>query len=102
MPRTKQTTQHSQPCLNPFVRPTTMSGQQPPATHQTFAKTPASPDEPQPTLPTQTPATDVPIEEAPGPTPVVIQPTSSSQSEEEIEIVGQIEAEEMEEEAEAE
>ena len=53
---------------------------------------------PQPTLPTQSPATDVPIEEAPEPTPVVIQPTGSSQSEEEIKIVGQIEAEEMEEE----
>ena len=61
-----------------------MSGQQPPVTHQTFAETPASPDEPQPTLPTQTPATDVPMEEAPRPTPVVIQPTGSSQSEEEI------------------
>ena len=43
----------------------TMSGQQPPATHQTFADTPASPDEPQPTLPTQTPTTDVPAEESP-------------------------------------
>ena len=70
----KQTTHHSQPHPNPFVRPTTMSGQQPPVTHQTFAETPASPDEPQPTLPTQTPTTDVPAEEAPRPTPVIIQP----------------------------
>ena len=83
--------------LNPFVRPTAMSGQQPPATHQTFAKTPASPDEPQPILPTQTPTTDVPTEETPRSTPVIIQPTSSSQGEEEIEVIGQVEAEEIEE-----
>ena len=96
MPHTKQTTHHSQPHPNPFVRPTTMSGQ-PPATHQTFAETPASPDEPQPTLPTQTPTTDVPAEEAPRPTPIIIQPTGSSQDEEEIEVIGQVEAEEIEE-----
>ena len=97
MPHTKQTTRHSQPCLNPFVRPTTMSGQQPPVTHQTFVKAPASPDEPQPTLPTQTPTTDVPAEEAPRPTPIIIQPTGSSQDEGEIEVIGQVEAEEIEE-----
>ena len=97
MPHTKQTTHHSQPHPNLFVRPTTMSGQQPPATHQTFVETPASPDEPQPTLPTQTPTTDVPAEEAPRPTPIVIQPTGSSQDEGEIEVIGQVEAEEIEE-----
>ena len=75
-----------------------MSGQQPPVTHQTFVKAPASPDEPQPTLPTQTPTTDVPAEEAPRPTPIVIQPTGSSQDEGEIEVIGQVEAEEIEEE----
>ena len=74
-----------------------MSGQQPPVTHQTFVETPASPDEPQPTLPTQTPTTDVPAEEAPRPTPIIIQPTGSSQGEEEIEVIGQVEAEEIEE-----
>ena len=74
-----------------------MSGQQPPATHQTFAETPASPDEPQPILPTQTPTTDVPTEETPRSTPIIIQPTGSSQGEEEIEVVGQVEAEEIEE-----
>ena len=97
MPHIKQTTGHSQPCPNPFVRPTVMSGQQPPATHQTFAETPASPDEPQPILPTQTPTTDVPTEETPRSTPIIIQPTGSSQGEEEIEVIGQVEAEEIEE-----
>ena len=97
MPRTKQTTQHSQPHPNLFVRPTAMSGQQPPVTHQTFAETQASPDEPQPILPTQTPTTDVPTEETPRSSPIVIQPTGSSQGEEEIEVVGQVEAEEIEE-----
>ena len=75
-----------------------MSGQQPPVTHQTFVEDPASPDEPQPTLPTKTLTTDVPAEEAPRPTPIVIQPTGSSQGEEEIEVVGQVEAEGIEEE----
>ena len=69
-----------------------MSGQQPPVTHQTFAKTPASPDEPQPILPTQTPTTDVPTEETPRSTPIVIQPTGSSQGEEEVEVIGQVES----------
>ena len=69
MPHTKQTTRHSQPRPNLFVRSTAMSGQQPPVTHQTFAETPASPDEPQPILPTQTPTTDVPMEETPRSTP---------------------------------
>ena len=47
MTRTKQTTWHRYLHPNPFICPT-MTEQQ---AHETFLETPASPDEPQPTLP---------------------------------------------------
>ena len=76
MTRTKQTTRHRFPCPNPFICPT-MTEQQ---AHETFSETPASPDEPQPTLP------PVPNVAA----PLVIQPIVSSQEEAELEVIGTV------------
>ena len=85
MTHTKQTTRHRFPCPNPFIHPT-MSEQQ---AHETFSETPASPDEPQPTLPPVpdvTPAAEM-VNVA---TPLVIQPIGSSQEEAELEVIGTV------------
>ena len=57
--------------------------------HETFSETPASPDEPQPTLP---PVPDVtPTEDMSNvAAPLVIQPISSSQEEAELEVIGTV------------
>ena len=82
---TKQTTQHRFPCPNPFIHPT-MTEQQ---DHETFLEAPASPDDPQPTLP---PVPDVtPSEEMSDvAAPLVIQPIGSSQEETELEVTGTV------------
>ena len=57
--------------------------------HETFSETPASPDDPQPTLP---PVPDVtPTEEMSNvAAPLVIQPIGSSQEETELEVIGTV------------
>ena len=57
--------------------------------HETFSETPASPDEPQPTLP---PVPDVTpaAETANVAAPLVIQPIVSSQEEAELEVIGTV------------
>ena len=84
MTHTKQT-RHRFPYPNPFIHPA-MTEQQ---AHETFSETPASPDEPQPTLP---PVPDVTpaAEMANVATPLVIQPIVLSQEEAEPEMIGTV------------
>ena len=85
MTHTKQTTRHRFPCPNPFIRPT-MTEQQ---AHETFSETPASPDDPQPTLspvPDVTPTAEMSNVVA----PLVIQPIGLSQEETELEVIGTV------------
>ena len=85
MTHTKQTTQHIFLHPNPFIHPA-MTEQQ---AHDTFSEAPASPDDPQPTLP---PVPDVtPTEETSDvAAPLVIQPIGSSQEETELEVIGTV------------
>ena len=85
MTHTKQTTQHRFPYPNPFIHPT-MTEQQ---AHETFSEAPASPDDPQPTLP---PVPDVTVTEEMSDVaaPLVIKPIGLSQEETELEVIGTV------------